>query len=321
MKTDDRRSPAMNSRRFLTIERVVCALAAAVALTLGAAGASVSPSVAPSLGDAERACLGCHGQEGITRTFAKGEPQPLHVSADAFAGSVHAPLGCAACHGEVDLAKHPAETRPPLPAKDTCFGCHDGALAAHARWLPNTKMHFEIVACAACHAPSTDKRIELVLLDSATQREVVWKDPKLGDAPLDPLQLRATLIAARGELAPAKVTVSGRLRATGTQAHGVLPKARAINDCATCHSKGSNAFRQVTLSIRGPGGERYRYEAQPEVLHALASVDSVGGFYAMGGTRIGLLDVALGLALVGGISAPLGHLVMRKLARRKEGKP
>ena len=312
----------MNSRRFLTIERAVCAwaAAAAAALLLGATGASPSSSV-DSLADTDRACLVCHGQDGIARTFAKGEPQPLRVAAEAFAGSVHAPLGCSACHGEVDLAKHPAETRPPLPAKDTCFACHDAALAAHDKWLPNTKMHFEVVACAACQAPSTDKRIELVLYDPAARREIAWKDPQLGADPVDPLQLRAMLIAARAELAPAKVTLAGRLRATGAQAHGVLPKAHALKDCATCHSKGSSAFRKVTLSINGPGGERYRYEAQPEVLHALASVDSVGGFYAMGGTRIGLLDVVLGLALVGGISAPLGHLVMRKLARRNGAKP
>ena len=44
------------------------------------------------------------------------------------------------------------------------------------------------------------------------------------------------------------------------------------------------------------------------------------GFYALGGTRIQALDVLLGLAVLGGISAPIGHALMRKLTRRKERK-
>ena len=44
------------------------------------------------------------------------------------------------------------------------------------------------------------------------------------------------------------------------------------------------------------------------------------GFYALGGTRVGALDILLGLAMLGGISAPIGHAVMRKLTRKKEGK-
>jgi hypothetical protein len=74
----------------------------------------------------------------------------------------------------------------------------------------------------------------------------------------------------------------------------------------------------VSLSTLAPDGERTRYEAQQDVLHALTSIESVRGFYAMGGTRIQMLDVILGLALVGGISAPLGHFIMRRLMRRKD---
>ena len=59
-----------------------------------------------------------------------------------------------------------------------------------------------------------------------------------------------------------------------------------------------------------------RYGAQPEVLSSVISVDSLAGFYAIGGTRIKLLDWLLALALLGGVGVPIGHLTLRWLFRR-----
>ena len=59
-----------------------------------------------------------------------------------------------------------------------------------------------------------------------------------------------------------------------------------------------------------------RYGAKPEVLNSMISVDSVGGFYAIGGTRIKLLDWLLALAVLGGIGVPVGHLTVNWLVRR-----
>ena len=59
-----------------------------------------------------------------------------------------------------------------------------------------------------------------------------------------------------------------------------------------------------------------RYGANPEVLNSVISVDSVSGFYAIGGTRIKLLDWLLALAVLGGIGGPLTHMTVRWLFRR-----
>jgi hypothetical protein len=61
-----------------------------------------------------------------------------------------------------------------------------------------------------------------------------------------------------------------------------------------------------------------RYETAPEVVNGVSSVDSMRAFYAPGGTRVQALDILLALAVGGGILAPLGHLVMRSLMRRKD---
>ena len=59
-----------------------------------------------------------------------------------------------------------------------------------------------------------------------------------------------------------------------------------------------------------------RYSAQNEVLNSAISVDTVGGFYAIGGTRIKLLDVLFVLALLAGIGIPIGHMALKWLFRR-----
>jgi hypothetical protein len=48
------------------------------------------------------------------------------------------------------------------------------------------------------------------------------------------------------------------------------------------------------------------------------SVDSVGDFYAPGGTRIKLLDWLLVLALLGGLAVPVGHIALGRILRKKK---
>jgi hypothetical protein len=46
------------------------------------------------------------------------------------------------------------------------------------------------------------------------------------------------------------------------------------------------------------------------VLSSPISLESVGGFYAIGGTRIKLLDILVILAIVGGLGVAVGHLTL-----------
>jgi hypothetical protein len=343
------------------------------------AAALLLPAVAgaekAALTEGDNQCLACHAQQGLTKSFAKGPILDLRVDADAFGASVHAPLGCAACHADVDLKKHPgggkeyptarafsvagmetcrgchgtifdafaksvhaggAKPEAPICAdchsahrvarasvgmhlRDTCLGCHNDTREKHKSWLPNTERHLDSVACAACHAPGAERRIDLRLYDASAKAEPAGREAAARDGkPLDESALQDFLKAANAG-ARGKVTLTGRLEAaTPEQSHGLARKADALKDCAACHRKGAAPFRNVTLSVVGPDGKRVRYEAAAEVLHGPTTVDSMRGFYAPGGTRIQALDILLGLALVGGVSAPVGHLVMRKLLRRKD---
>ncbi len=400
--------------------RILAAAAAALTLCLAAL---------PALAAEDKDCLACHGQEGMSKSFEKGGDLPLHVDGRAFAASVHGPLGCAACHGEVDLEKHPGAgqsfatarefaiaqvaacaqchedkaklfegsvhagvlrtgnlaapvctdchgvhaiaRRAEAPAandvscrkchdaifdayaqsphgqafgkpgpvkapicadchrahdvspaatgsglRDACLGCHAGAVEAHAQWLPNTKLHLEVVSCPACHAPTSKKSVDLRLYDPVAKRDVTAKE---GQPPLDAKALSDLVRGVNRDGTPGKMTLVGRLEVrSGAEAHQLTPKGEAIKDCVVCHRKGADPFQNVTISIVGADGRPVRFEAQQDVLHGAGSVDALPRFYAIGGTRIGVLDLLLALALLAGLSAPIAHFALRRLLRRKQ---
>jgi len=58
-----------------------------------------------------------------------------------------------------------------------------------------------------------------------------------------------------------------------------------------------------------------------DALRSVFSIPSIGGFYAIGGTRITAFDILLVLALLVGIGIPVLHATIRWLASRPSDKP
>jgi len=52
---------------------------------------------------------------------------------------------------------------------------------------------------------------------------------------------------------------------------------------------------------------------QKDVLSSLTSMQSVRGFYAIGSTRIKLLDYLLVMVLLGAVCVPIGHMTIKRL--------
>ena len=277
-------------------------------------------------------CTDCHSPHAVmakaSYDAASGAPcSKCHDSIfTAYAGSVHgkATLACSNCHRAHDVS--PATKADQL--KGTCLECHQGAQANHQKWLPNAKRHFDAVSCPACHSPAAKRKVDLRLYDNVARQSVTEKAgvpqfesrARLADAKgvgLDAMALHSLLREFNREGIDNKTTLRGRLEvSTGVEAHQLARSTQAIRDCAKCHQQGADPFQSVTVSIVGPDGRPVRYGAQPEVLNSIISVDSLGGFYAIGGTRIKLLDWLLALAVMGGIGAPLGHMTVRWLFKR-----
>jgi len=282
-------------------------------------------------------CTGCHSPHGVIKGAAASmDSVPCKACHGAiftaYAKSVHgvlrngglaeAPL-CFSCHGAHDVQVPSAS----VGRRDVCLGCHTEAAASHRTWLPNVDLHFSVVSCPVCHVPQAQRRVDLILYNSATQREVpeaigMPQFETLGSSStatrpgLDPTMLLALLKALNPPGAEGTTALKGRLEvSTGIEDHEITFATKAISDCATCHREGSAAFQSVTVSVSGPAGIPVRYDADKAVLSSAFSVPSVGGFYAIGGSRITLLDVLLVLALLGGIGGPLGHLTVRWIFR------
>lgn len=409
--------------------------AAAALIALGLAVSAVAQTPSP----ADQQCLGCHGMPGLQKTLADGETLPLQIAGDDFSKSVHAPLGCATCHSDVQpginhpqvantitshrafsvaetevcrtchtqqfeqwgrsvhaalvhagnpvapictschnphaVVKGAAATLDAVPCKTchadifaayadsmhgklrgggitvaplcfdchgahgvsvasagegvkpACLRCHTNALDQHRTWLPNAELHFDVVSCPACHAPKAQRKVDLVLYNTATQSRIpepigvpafegAGGSPGAQQIGLDPRALVTLLATLNRPGSEGKTTLKGRLTVqTGAEAHQLAPAAEAISDCKTCHSAGASAFRTVTVSVAGTGGVPIDVDANGNVLNSALSIQSVGGFYAIGGTRIGFLDILFLFALFGGIAFPIGHLMLKYALR------
>lgn len=398
---------------------------------------------AAALSQSDEQCLTCHKIEGLQKTLPDGDTLSLHISGDKFGQSVHAMFGCAACHSDIDPAKHPASPMPvaskrqfsierakvcatchtdqsaqwnhsvhaalvrdgnPLApvctschsphavmkgvaqAMDTvpcktchgdifaayatsvhgvvrsagisqaplcfnchgahevkvptagpgmkgvCLGCHKDAVAKHQEWLPNTQLHFEVINCPVCHAPKARRKVDLVLFNSTTKQDAsapvgVPEFDHLESASastpsgVDPAILFKLMQALNNRGDANRMSVKGRLDVqTGEEAHRLMVASDAIRDCKTCHQEGATAFQSVTVSVAGPAGIPQHYDVNKDVLKSVFSIESISGFYAIGGTRITLFDVLLVLALLVGVGVPIVHIGIRWLAYRPEDK-
>ena len=421
---------------------VIVALAVFLGLFPVAFTAAAAAANPPNpLSESDKKCLACHASAGLAKTLANGEALSLQIHGEVFAKSVHAPLGCATCHSEVDLAKHPGagkkiesareytvaqievcrachedkfklyegsvhasllraglpvapvctdchsphsispksasqpiaevpcrkchsvifdayagsvhglarskspDSKAPLCAgchrahdvgaasvgdrlKNACLGCHVGAIASHQSWLPNAELHLEVVSCPACHSPNAQRKVDLRLYDGVSEQRMVEtkgvplfedraRSADVAGGGLDAIALRSLLKQFNVEGAEGTTTLRGRLEVrTGVEAHQLAEKSRAIGNCDRCHREGADPFQVVTVSIVGADGRPLRHDAQTEVLSSAISVGSMRGFYAIGGTRIKLLDVLFVLALLSGVLVPAGHMTAKWLFRR-----
>lgn len=277
-------------------------------------------------------CTSCHNPHAVMKGAAQAMDtvpcKTCHTDIfDAYATSVHgtlrgaginqAPL-CFSCHGAHEIKVPTANAG----IKDTCFSCHKDAAAKHADWLPNTQLHFKAVACVACHSPKAHRKVDLILFDSRTKEDTsrptgvpAFESNSSGGLPA--ASLFSVLQSLNKDGNANKTAIRGRLVVSnGVEAHQLTPASEAIRNCATCHKAGSEAFQSVSVSVAGPGGIPVKYDVSKDALHSVLSLNAIGGFYAIGGTRIALLDVLLVLALLAGIGIPMLHLGIRWLSHR-----
>lgn len=210
-----------------------------------------------------------------------------------------------------------------------CLGCHEDALDAHIGWLPNAELHLDSVACASCHSPVAARGIYLRLYNQNTREpftgeqveRLLGVDPNeflrrmdsYGDG-IDAFELREIVERLRGKDAEARVTLLGRMDVgEGIQSHQLALKGEALKECKQCHSIESDFFKDVKITIMKEDERPEFYDVKREALHSLYAITALDQFYVIGATRLKLLDTLGIIMVIGGISVPIVHIVLRIL--------
>jgi predicted CXXCH cytochrome family protein len=310
-------------------------------LSLTVDGAAFARSIHRPVG-----CIGCHAQIKVS-----DHPGNVKPAASARQFALAKVDTCRACHGRVfktyEASMHAIRLRegntaapvcgdchrPHLGApvsvqdqqKEACLACHGDTAESHQQWLPNAPSHLRAVACSACHAPDVLRKVDLRIhvgtaplidRDGSLEFERRARAADANHDGLDAIELSAFL--ADLERDGGDISLRGYIELrSGNDAHELPGKARAIKDCVKCHDENAAPFQNVTISILDAEGRPVRYDAHKAVLSSAVTWEALRGFYAIGGTRLKLLDIVLMLGLAGGIAVPALHLLVRRMFRRE----
>jgi len=265
-------------------------------------------------------CANCH------KDIFKAYSQDVH-GLERVAKGKSAPL-CADCHKS--HAIQAASLGDGI--RDACLTCHKDAAVQHEVWLPNSRLHFKSIECQVCHAPNAQRRVNLRMVDSVGGKQLVEQEgaPRFErlskavdgtDRNLNESEMRGFLKAFNLESPDNKAVLSARLElSSGLEAHQLSTKDLALKDCQVCHRAGAAPFSSVILTMAGSNGRALRQGIDNKVLTSATSFDSLRGFYAIGSTRIKLLDYLLVLVILGVLCVPIAHLTVNRLFKAKRDK-
>lgn len=265
-------------------------------------------------------CDYCHEEEG-----------------EAYLNSVHKKAGgkgitipCYACHG-YHYVTH-LEANSVFERENAfCLKCHNPN--NFHDWLPQKDVHFAFVECTVCHAPEASRHVALRFYDMVSEQFLDGPDflealntdyddflpmlDKNGDGILNFDEFENMIFLLKQK------NVRGTFH--GEVVVDMVPEVHHVNrgganrECEQCHNPESPFFQEVLICLNKEDGTRMSIKVERRVLESYY----VNHFYAIGGTRVRLLD-KIGIALiVGGLSLVAGHLSVRIFTipvrrRRKE---
>lgn len=256
-------------------------------------------------------CYSCHEEEG-----------------EAYRNSVHfkasrkgVTIPCYACHGYHYVTR--LEGNNVLERENHfCLKCHEPG--KFHDWLPQKETHFAHVECTVCHAPDAPRHIDLTFLNLMNNRYLSTKEfldglnttrdqfmglvdrDKNGTIDVEELEDMILLLRQKG----IRGTFHGELLSEVEPVVHHVNRGMAKRDCKTCHKPTSPFFESVAIMLdRGDGTLQHHLVAR-NVLETYY----VNHFYALGGTRVRILD-KVGIAMVlGGLGVVILHLSVRAVA-------
>ena len=245
--------------------------------------------------------------------------------AEAYVNSVHKKAGgkgisipCFACH-DYHYARPLVGYTVTERENAFCLKCHD-PYKFH-EWLPQMGTHFDHVECTVCHAPDAPRHIHLrfydlvgnTYLESAeilaaldTDQENFLKLLDTNESSIiEVAEFEAMIFMLRKH--NIRTTFRGELLSEMEPVIHHVNRGEAKRECETCHMQTSPFFEAVTIVLNNDDGTISHYEVERRVLETYY----VNHFYAIGGTRVRLLD-KIGMIL---IAVSLGMVIIHLFVR------
>lgn len=291
-------------------------------------------------------CVSCHsdiGELDWDSDIPHGVSLPVNCDnchkneGEAYVDSVHKKAGgkgitipCYGCHGYHFITHLEADS---VYERENgfCLKCHNPD--KHHDWLPQKGAHFSFVECTVCHAMEAPRHVNLRLYDLLEDKFLSGSEmlkalgtdydgfmPMVdtnGDNIIDRQEFEnMVLIFRQNNVRP---TFHGELVVQIVPLVHHVNRGKANRDCEQCHVPTSPFFEDVRISFNRENGTTEHFMVERDVL----STYYVNHFYALGGTRVRILD-KIGLAMVAaGAGVVVCHLTARIVTaparrRRKE---
>ena len=291
----------------------------------------------------EVGCVNCHsdiGELDYDSEIPHGISLPVNCDnchkneGEAYLDSVHKKAGgkgitipCYACHG-YHFITHLESNSVYERENGFCLKCHNPD--KFHDWLPQKDAHFSFVECTVCHALDAPRYVSLRFYDLVNEKFLdgdeflkalstdydgfmpLVDENKDNIINLEEFENMILLLRQKDILG----TFHGEVVVKIVPAVHHVNRGKANRDCEQCHNPTSGFFKDVNIVLNKPDGTSKHNLVDREVLSSYY----VNHFYALGGTRVRLLD-KIGIALlVGGVGVVVCHLTARILtapARRR----
>ncbi|MEW6427595.1 MAG: cytochrome c3 family protein [Thermodesulfobacteriota bacterium] len=290
------------------------------------------------------ACNDCHGIE--TLDLEQDPPHPTSTAAvrcfgcheeegEAYKNSVHYQMSsrgvsipCFACH-EYHYTSRLEVSTVSQRENNFCLKCHEPS--KFHDWLPQKETHFAHVECVVCHAPDAPRHIDLEFYDLVRERflttaeklEALQTDAdgfvdlldRDGNGILDMKEFEDMVLVMRQR--GVRGTFRGELLSEVQPVVHHVKRGEAKRSCETCHMPTSPFFAEVNITLKHDDGTVTHLPVERRVLESYY----VNHFYALGGTRVRILDKIGFLLPVGGVlvvGLHLGARIATAPRRRKE---
>ena len=234
--------------------------------------AALAPAFARELDNTR--CYQCHTNPDLRPATERGAGLNIVIPRDGYEKSVHGSMNCVACHApgarpaDFDAIPHTLN-REALPS---CMNCHDKAFS-HVRGELAQSRHFQThgdkIACADCHDPHAQRRVEPVDSYLASVKDANESCINCHTSKIRYQELTGKAVYTQNlahEFLPKRDRHFASVRcvdchtpadAVSPKVHSILPKAESLRDCAACHTDENSFFvarvRSFTDGQQGPG--------------------------------------------------------------------